>query len=301
MSDIYDVLTSQTQPPQKDSFDKEAWAEKKKAEKAAVYQQLDEQAGAVSKDGSKLTQYLDLQSRLELYSVGNCLLIAAQRPDATQLKDFESWKQAGGTVQGGQKGIPILEPGEKYTRDDGTEAVSYNVKKVFDISQVKTTKGARPAVHHDTRSVLRALVSEAPVPIRVVEEFTPTDKLAFYNPVVKEVLLRKGIESEGLMLTALAEELSHASIDGQGKEYSREAAGFPAQLAAYMLCKRHGVEEGKEQFSFDKLPEAFQKGEAADTRGILTLARKALCDLNDRMGKTLNPPSKSKNEPEAER
>ena len=298
MSDIYDVLTSQA-PQQEDSFDKDAWAQKKKEERDSLYLQMDEQAGAVSSDSGKLMEYLDLQSRLELYSVGNCLLIAAQCPEAIQLKDFEGWKKAGANVQGGQKGIPILEPGEKYTRDDGTEGVSYNVKKVFDIMQVKGA--SRHPVHHDTRTLLRALVTNPPVPIVVVEQFTPSDKLAFYNPVDKEVLLRHGIESEEVMFSVLAEELAHASLDVPGKDYDRETASIPAQMAAYMLCARHGVDTGKEQFSFAALPESFQKGEAAETRGVLTSARKALCDLNDRMGKTLNPPAKAKNEPEAER
>ena len=63
------------------------------------------------------------------------LLILAQKPDATQLKDFDGWKDAGASIKRQQKGISILEPGEEYEREDGSIGTSYNVKRVFDISQ----------------------------------------------------------------------------------------------------------------------------------------------------------------------
>ena len=39
-------------------------------------------------------------------------------------------------VKRGQDAITILEPGKEYRKDDGSTGVSYNVKKVFDISQI---------------------------------------------------------------------------------------------------------------------------------------------------------------------
>lgn len=59
----------------------------------------------------------------------NALLILAQMPEATQLKDFDGWKDAGASIKRQQKGISILEPGEEYTREDGTIGTSYNVKR----------------------------------------------------------------------------------------------------------------------------------------------------------------------------
>ena len=116
-------------------FDKEAWAEKKQAERQAVYDLADTTAEAVSANGSKFQAYLDVQTRFSRYSATNVLLILAQKPDATQLKDFDGWKDAGASIKRQQKGISILEPGEEYEREDGSIGTSYNVKRVFDISQ----------------------------------------------------------------------------------------------------------------------------------------------------------------------
>ena len=122
-------------------FDKEAWAEKKQAERQSVYDLADTTAVEVSMDGSKFQSYLDVQTRFSRYSATNALLILAQKPEATQLKDFNGWKEAGASIKRQQKGISILEPGEEYERADGSIGTSYNVKRVFDISQ--TTARAR--------------------------------------------------------------------------------------------------------------------------------------------------------------
>ena len=127
-------------------FDKEAWAEKKQAERQAVYDLADTTAEAVSANGSKFQAYLDVQTRFSRYSATNVLLILAQKPDATQLKDFDGWKDAGASIKRQQKGISILEPGEEYEREDGSIGTSYNVKRVFDISQTTARVKVQPSV-----------------------------------------------------------------------------------------------------------------------------------------------------------
>ena len=117
------------------SFDKEAWAAKKQAERNSAYELIDRTAESVATDGTTFQSYLDVQSRFDRYSVGNALLITAQKPDAQRIGDFDYWKDQGGYVKKNQKGIVILEPGDEYTREDGSIGVSYNPKKVFDITQ----------------------------------------------------------------------------------------------------------------------------------------------------------------------
>lgn len=96
-------------------FDKDAWAEKKQAERKAVYDLADTTAEAVSMDGGKYRDYLDVQARFDRYSATNALLILAQMPQATQLKDFDGWRDAGASIKKQQKGISILEPVRNMT------------------------------------------------------------------------------------------------------------------------------------------------------------------------------------------
>lgn len=289
MSDIYNAITNTEGGLEKKSqFNKQEWLQQKKEEKEQAYSRIAQQAQIVGKDGGKLLEYLNLQSRLELYSVANCLLIAASNPDSTQLKDFNGWKKAGYPVKKQQKGISILEPGERYRKKDNSMGVHYNVKKVFDIGQTQGAKQVNPFIQRDTRSLLRALIDKSPVPIRVVEEFTPSNQPAFYDSVNKEVLLRKGIDNENILLGALARELSHAALD-KGNEYYRDTEAFPAEMAAYMLCKRYGMEEVCQQFDFSRAPKVFQKAEPAKVRSILNEARSAMCELNARVAQQLFP------------
>ena len=301
MSDIYDVLTSTPEKQErKPAFNQDDWIQKKKDEKAELYASIDNEATAVVGDSGKLLCYLNLQSRLDLYSAANCLLIAKVAPDARQLKDYDGWKQAGGNVRQGEKGISILEPGERYQRKDGTTGISYNVKKVFDITQVDGMEELRGPVQRDTRSLLRALVNQAPVPIRIMDDFTPSEHLAFYSPVGREVVVRKGIDNETVLYAVLAQEMAHATLD-DGKTYERAKADFPAEMASYMLCKRYGIEEACQKFDFTQLPESFTKADAGAVRGTLSAARKALCDLHDRMNRSLAPQAKAKSDQENQR
>lgn len=78
-----------------------------------------------------------MQSRFSRYTPTNALLILAQMPEATQLKDFAGWKEAGVSVQRKPKSVKILEPGKEYDREDGTRGTSFEVKRVFDVSQTR--------------------------------------------------------------------------------------------------------------------------------------------------------------------
>lgn len=121
---------------------KEEYAEKKKAEKEAVYQMADEAVEEIVNDPEKFTAFLDTQSRMDRYSAVNALLIYKQLPTSTQLKDYDDWSKENVRVSKGAKSISILEPVE-YTKKDGSTGVSYNVKKVFDVSQTTGAKRRR--------------------------------------------------------------------------------------------------------------------------------------------------------------
>ena len=103
---------------------------------------------------------------LALLEDGNAVLITAQKADATQLSDFKGWKNNGVFIKKGESGIVLLEPGEEYTKEDGTVGVSYNSKKVFDISQTTAKAKDRPAMKRDERLLLKAIIHNAPAPSR---------------------------------------------------------------------------------------------------------------------------------------
>jgi hypothetical protein len=96
-----------------------------------------------------LTQYLAMMARFHRYSFRNICLIAMQRPEATQVAGFTTWKQMGRFVKGGEKGIVIVAPmvikpkeaqqaesAPSSTLDeDGKPIMRFRGVYVFDIAQ----------------------------------------------------------------------------------------------------------------------------------------------------------------------
>ena len=131
----------------------EEYVAKKKAEKDAVYQMIDDAATEIVNAPEKFRGYLDTQARMDRYSAANALLIYKQQPQATQLKDFRDWQEDGVKVNKGAKSLSILEPVE-YTKNDGSTGIAYNVKKVFDVAQTSGKKPAAPTLDRDPRKLV---------------------------------------------------------------------------------------------------------------------------------------------------
>ena len=97
-----------------------------------------------------LTAYLGAMAKFHTYSFGNIMLIARQKPDATNVAGLRTWNSLGRFVKRGEKGIFILAPmiGKKRNEEDATadadsksndEARLYGFRAVyvFDITQTE--------------------------------------------------------------------------------------------------------------------------------------------------------------------
>ena len=75
-----------------------------------------------------LTAYLGAMARFHKYSFGNILAIARQRPAATRVAGFGTWKEMGRFVKKGEKGIQILAPmiGYRRRRDAAEQEANTN-------------------------------------------------------------------------------------------------------------------------------------------------------------------------------
>ena len=122
MANYDDIFNASAQKGTEDksfvSFNKEEWAAQKKQERESAFAMIDETAQRMANDCGLFQSYLDVQARFDRYSVGNAVLITAQKADATQLSDFKGWKNNGVFIKKGESGIVLLEPGEEYTKDN---------------------------------------------------------------------------------------------------------------------------------------------------------------------------------------
>ena len=155
--------------PELSPFDMDEYKARKQQERSDVYTLLDNTAEEVKGSGELFQTFLDVQARFDRYSVNNALLITAQMPEATKLADFDTWKEANVSVNKGETAISILGPGREYERDDGSTGTSFNVKKVFDISQTNSRERVTPKVTRDERLLLKSLISNAPCKMMISE------------------------------------------------------------------------------------------------------------------------------------
>lgn len=292
MSNFDDIFDTQPARKNDQPFDKEAWAEKKQAERKAVYDLADTTAEAVSADGGRYRDYLDVQARFDRYSATNALLILAQMPQATQLKDFDGWKAAGVYVKKNPQSISILEPGDEYEREDGTRATSYNVKRVFDVSQTTTRTKAQPVVSMDDRLLLRGLISNPPVPMQTVNEL-PNHMGALYDHDQQVIFVRRGMTADDIF-RSVSKELAHAELAAVNENYTREDAAFAAYSVSYMLCRKNDIDCSG--YDFSRLPDDFREADAQSVRATLTEIRDTASEISARMARVFeqNKAPKSK-------
>ena len=281
---IYDVFSGGGRP-----FNKEEWAAQKQEQRKAAYELIDTTCEKMMADGGAFQQYLDVQGHFDRYSVNNAILVSAQMPEATQLKDYGSWKQSRAYVDKDAQKITILEPGKEYEREDGSKAVGYNAKVVYDISQTSAKDRQQPQEAKTMRELVSAMIDASPV------SFVPVDDLelpAFYDSAQQTIFIKTGLNEEQLFVS-MAKEVSAAVFDFKHKE-SRDASDFKSFCVAYMVSSRYGVDT--KGFRFDNLPKEFAGMETQEFKGQLGSMRDVLGEIQSDMFKSLekNKPPKSK-------
>lgn len=283
--DLFQQENEQPAPRRDQPFDKEAWKQQKQEQREMVYSLIDDTAEAVAQDGVKFQSYLDVQSRFDRYSVSNALLIFAQKPNSTRIADFDTWKEQGAYIRKKESGFYILEPGEEYQRDDGSTGISYNPKKMFDISQTGNSRKRETPTYPDERTILKALMDHAPVPIRISETL-PSGANAMYQPDTREIQVRRGMDA-GSIFRALSQELAHAEMDKGDGSYNRTEHGFHAYCASYMLCRQYGMETDG-FYHFDGAPQKLSALEPQEIRAELSVIKESAGEISSRMNRLLN-------------
>ena len=281
---IYDVFSGGSRP-----FNKEEWAAQKQAQRQEAYELIDNTCGKMMKDGDAFRQYLDVQGRFDRYSVNNAILVAAQMPEATQLKDYNGWKQSRAYVNKDAAKITILEPSKEYTRDDGKKAVGYNAKVVYDVSQTTSKDRQQPQEAKTMRDLVSALVDASPANFQPVEEL---EVPAFYDSSQQTIFVRTGLSEEQLFV-CMSKEVAAAVFDFKYNE-SRDASDFKSFCVAYMVSSRYGVDT--RGFNFGRLPNEYEGMDTQAFKGELGSMRDVMGEIQSDMYKSMekNKPPKSK-------
>lgn len=116
-----------------------AQKEAAQARRVALFEQLDEYKAGLNEDLVALAKVMIWS---EKYSSNNATLIVMQAPDATDVRGFRAWQDAGRQVRKGSSGIAIIAPSghtEATPARDGKPAEKeqhyFRLAYVFDVSQ----------------------------------------------------------------------------------------------------------------------------------------------------------------------
>ena len=281
---IYDVFSGGNRP-----FDKEEWAAAKQAQRKEAYELIDNTCSEMVASGDSFRQYLDVQGRFDRYSVANAILVSAQMPEATQLKEYSKWKANRVYVNKDAQKIIILEPSKEYTREDGTKGVSYNAKVVYDISETSAKDRQQEQEPKSMRELVSALIDASPVPCVPVGEL---ELPAYYDSSQQTIFVKKGL-SEEVLFVSMAKEVSAAVYDFKYNE-SRDASDFKSFCVAYMVSSRYGVDT--KGFDFSRLPSEYAEMDTQAFKGELGTMRDVLGEIQSDMYKSMekNKPAKNK-------
>jgi hypothetical protein len=177
-----------------------------------------------------LTRYLAMLAHFHRYSAGNVMLIFWQRPDATHVAGFNTWKRLGRHVKLGEKGIVILAPMVLRPKTDDQSAegepkpqpvVRFQGVHVFDVSQTEGNPLPEPATvcgdpgEHTAR--LKALVAERGITLDHAGIPAGADGCSSGG----RISIRKGL-SPAQEFAVLAHELAHELLH-HGKDRPQTA------------------------------------------------------------------------------
>jgi hypothetical protein len=201
---------------------------------------------------------------------------------------FDDWHERGRSVKRNEKALQVLEASGEYEREDGTMGTSFDMKRVFDVSQTYG-KPVRERTQASMRSRLKALVSDTPVPVKVSDSVSQ-DIGALYSDKDNTVYVARNMDGAALF-AAIACELVHA--ENMTDAPARDA--FISNCAAVVICGRYGIDAP----TYDRIPEAVTNLDKGEKRAVLNSIREAACDIMERVDRNLYAERhQQKNQPE---
>lgn len=208
-------------------------------------------------DSDEWRRFLDHQSRFHTYSYGNVLLIAAQRPTASRVAGFHTWRKLGRHVMKGEKAIWILAP-MVYKLDDGEQDSDplrvirgFKYVPVFDLSQ--TDGEELPTVCNrldgDDTAGLFAQLTAVAQSIGFTVEITelPGGTNGDCSHLEHRIRIEGG-NTPIQQVKTLAHEIAHAILH---ETYdNRSLAEMEAESTAYVVCQSLGIDSSDYSFGY---------------------------------------------------
>ncbi len=214
--------------------------------------------------------FLLTMAKFHDYSIGNLILIAAQKPDATRVAGFNTWKDLYRWVKKGEKGIAILAPcmppksakmtepagehGEEEEKRETIHPIYFKVVYVFDVSQTEGKPLPEFEVPVLTGEANEELFDSILHLVRIQGVSVGFDSRLDQNPAIKGYFSGKEIwvrpeESRAQQLKTLIHEVAHYYSEGVFHIPRRDAETI-AESAAFAVGAHFGFDTGTRSFPY---------------------------------------------------
>ncbi len=204
-------------------------------------------------------QYLHTASRFHAYSFGNVILVMLQKPDATRVAGFHTWKSLGRSVKKGEKGIRIMVPYkakiEKEDNDPLYVIKGFGVGYVWDVLQtegrpipepptVKDPEGENDEAERITMQLTRFATESG---VTIVRDFTGSQR-GYWHPTRHEIGIRSDLTGISAVKTT-CHEVAHFLADHRAT-VDRADAEDVAESAAYVTLMHMGIDTSGYSFGY---------------------------------------------------
>ena len=218
--------------------------------------------------------FLTKMSRFNQYSSRNLRLILAQKPDATYLAPYNTWKTFGRHVKQGEKALSVIIPVTYVKKDqqgnpildkDGRPEIgmSFRLKPTtFDVSQ--TDGKAMPKATSEVKDqltdldyanlyrALMAIAKENNVTVRFDEMIG--DKKGHYNVTEHQIVLRSNDMNKSQLIKTFIHETAHSELhhanNPQQDMLTRSTAELQAESVAYVVSSYYGIDTSDYSFAY---------------------------------------------------
>lgn len=246
---------------QNNVYNKEEWAKNKREQREWAYKTQDDMAKKVAENSEVLRKYLNIQTIFESKSVGNAMLITAQNPKATELRDAKGWKENNIYLKRNPKKIIILEPVE-YIREDGETGKTYNPVELIDISETQA-KRLTNDISYKLEEILPSILSLARVKVETLPdgESNIDEKVVSFNQETKTIQIDSTADPSDI-IKGLVCEIASIEMNTLSKT---PIDNFKNNCVTYLICNKYGMSVQDIDLS---IPEELKQMEAQNIKEV---------------------------------
>ena len=287
-------------------------------------------------ESDRFKEYLQVMSKFHNYSFNNTLLIAMQKPDATLIAGYNSWKNLfGRQVSRGAKGIKVIAPspykvkkeidkidpktqkpmtdknGKPVKEETEVTVPAFKVVSVFDVSQTEGKELPSIGVDELTGDVeqyadfFKATEQASPAPVGF--EKIESGAKGYYSQTEKRIAINEGM-SELQNLKTLIHEIAHAKLhdidlnapaEEQADRPDRRTREVQAESIAYAVCQHYGLDTS--DYSFSYVAQWSSGRELAELKASLETIRSTASELIKDIDKNFAELTKDKEQTQAQK